>query len=70
MLRSFLFSLLDHCRKQGQRYQLGHILLFTLLAMLSQADSYRKIAVFIAVHYATLNHYFSETTLWQQSVQC
>lgn len=58
MLQSFLFNLADHRRKQGQRYQLGHILLFTVLAMLSQADSYRKIAAFMAFHYPTLDDYF------------
>jgi hypothetical protein len=58
MLQSFLFRVQDHRRKQGQRYQLGHILLFSILAILSGADSYRKIQKFIVVHYATLNKTF------------
>lgn len=37
MLESFLFKVKDYRRKQGQRYKLGHILLFTILAMLSGA---------------------------------
>lgn len=55
MLESFLFKNKDHRRKQGQRYQLGHILLFAILAMLCDADSYRKIYAFIKCHYQLLN---------------
>ena len=58
MLESFLFKLKDHRRKQGQRYKLGHILLFTILASLSGADSYRKVQKFIEVHYDRLNDIF------------
>ena len=58
MLGSFLFRIKDHRRKQGQRYQLGHILLFSVLAILSGADSYRKVKVFIVTHYDTLNDTF------------
>ena len=55
MLESFLFKIKDHRRKQGQRYKLGHILLFTILAILSGADSYRKVQKFIVAHYDRLN---------------
>ena len=58
MLKSFLFKVKDHRRKQGRRYELGHILLFTILAILSGADSYRKVQKFIVVHYETLNDIF------------
>jgi predicted transposase YbfD/YdcC len=58
MLVSFLFRIKDHRRQQGRRYQLGHILLFSILAILSGADSYRKVAVFIVTHYDTLNDTF------------
>lgn len=58
MLESFLFKIPDHRRKQGRRYQLGHILLFTILAILSGADSYRKVQKFIVVHYETLDEIF------------
>jgi len=54
MLESFLFQITDHRRKQGRRYELGHILLFTILAILSGADSYRKVQKFIVAHYDTL----------------
>lgn len=58
MLESFLFQVTDHRRKQGRRYELGHILLFTILAILSGADSYRKVQKFIVAHYDTLNESF------------
>ena len=58
MLESFLFKVKDHRRKQGRRYELGHILLFTILAILSGADSYRKVQKFIVAHYDTLNESF------------
>lgn len=58
MLKSFLFKIKDHRRKQGRQYELGHILLFSILAILSGADSYRKIHKFIVAHYHTLNEIF------------
>ena len=58
MLESFLFKITDHRRKQGRRYELGHILLFTILAILSGADSYRKVQKFIVTHYDSLNEIF------------
>lgn len=58
MLGSFLFKLKDHRRKQGRRYELGHILLFSILAILSGATSYRKITAFIVRHYETLDEVF------------
>ena len=51
MLQSFLFEIKDHRRKQGLRYQQGYILLFSILAILSGAVSYRKIHQFIVNHY-------------------
>ena len=58
MLESFLFRIKDHRRKQGRRYELRHILLFSILAILSGATSYRKIRKFIVAHYATLDDLF------------
>ena len=58
MLASFLFEIKDHRRKQGRRYELGHILLFSILAILSNADSYRKVQRFMVVHYETLDELF------------
>ncbi|MBT6813749.1 MAG: transposase family protein, partial [Anaerolineae bacterium] len=58
MLDSFLFQIEDHRRGQGRRYELGHILLFSILAILSNATSYRKIHTFIVSHYDELNEIF------------
>lgn len=58
MLTSFLFQITDHRRKQGRRYQLGHILLFSIFAILSGADSYRKVHKFIDARYSVLNDMF------------
>lgn len=59
MLQSFLFRIEDHRRKQGLRYQQGHILLLSILAILSGATSYRKINQFIVSHYAELDEVFA-----------
>lgn len=59
MLQSFLFELKDHRRKQGLRYQQGHILLLSILAILSGATSYRKINQFIVSHYKELDEVFA-----------
>ena len=58
MLKSFLSKIKDHRRKQGRRYELEHILLFSILAILSGADSYRKVQKFIETHYERLNEIF------------
>jgi len=58
MLTSFLSKIKDHRRKQGRRYELEHILLFSILAILSGATSYRKIEAFIATHYESLDKLF------------
>ncbi len=58
MLQSFLFKIKDHRRPQGRRYRLGHILLFTIFALMSGATSYRKVHAFIKIHYATLDQVF------------
>ena len=58
MLISFLFKIKDHRRKQGQQYELGYILLFSVLAIMSGADSYRKVHTFIEEHYPMLNEIY------------
>lgn len=47
MLSTFLQKLPDKRRRQGQMYDMGHLLLFSVLAILSGAGSYRKIHTFI-----------------------
>lgn len=58
MLRSFLSGIRDHRRGQGKRYRLEHILLFSILAILSGSTSYRKIHRFIEARYDILNDTF------------
>ncbi len=47
MLLDILKELKDFRREQGKQYQIGHVLYFSILAILSGADSYRKIYIFI-----------------------
>lgn len=58
MLRSFLSEIKDTRRKEGRRYELGYILLFSIFAILSGAGSYRKIHTFIRGNYETLRKKF------------
>jgi hypothetical protein len=48
----------DPRRPQGRRYPLAHLLLFSVLAVLAGATSYRGIRVFIGVHRERLNATF------------
>jgi len=58
MLKSFLSKVKDNRRDEGKRYKLEHILLFSILAILSEATSYRRIAKFIKARYEVLNEMF------------
>ena len=58
MLKSFLSEIKDNRRKEGRRYESGHILLFTISAIASGADSYRKVHTFIKGNYGTLRDEF------------
>jgi DDE_Tnp_1-associated len=51
----------DPRRRQGRRYALPHLLLFSVLAVLAGAASYRGIRVFITVHRERLNAVFGTT---------
>ena len=48
----------DPRRAQGKRYPLPHLLLFTVLALLSGARSYRGIITFLEQRRVHLNHHF------------
>ena len=48
----------DPRRAQGQRYSMSHLLLFSVLAMLTGATSYQKIIAFIALQRERLNAAF------------
>lgn len=58
MISTFLEDLKDHRRSQGQRYKLEYIILFSIMAFLSNAKSYRDISRFISVHFEVLKEYF------------
>ena len=51
----------DPRRRQGRRYPLAHLLLFSVLAVLAGVTSYRGILVFITVHRERLNAVFGTT---------
>jgi hypothetical protein len=57
-LLSALSGIPDPRRSQGRRYPLAHLLLFSVLAVLAGAASYRGILTFIAVHRERLNATF------------
>ena len=58
MLLECLSAVADPRRAQGRRYPLPYILLFSILAMLCGATSYRKIQRFIKAHREHLNEWF------------
>jgi hypothetical protein len=53
-LLPLLDDLPDQRTRKGRRYDLPHILLFTVLAMLSGANSYRTVTAFIEERFAVL----------------
>ena len=55
LLPTFLAAIPDHRRPQGRLYGLEHLLLFSILAILSDATSYRKIQRFIEARLSQLN---------------
>jgi hypothetical protein len=54
-----LSAVRDPRRPQGQRYDLPHLLLFSVLAVLTGATSYRRIRLFIGMHRERLNATFA-----------
>jgi predicted transposase YbfD/YdcC len=64
MISTFLADLQDHRRPQGQRYKLEHIILFSIMAFLSNAKSYRDISRFIKTRFEVLKEDFGLT--WEK----
>lgn len=54
MLLDYLQHIPDQRRSQGRMFDLPHLLLFSILAIASGADSYRKMALFIQENFETL----------------
>jgi hypothetical protein len=55
---SLLASIPDPRRAEGKIYQLPHVLLFSIFAIVSGANSYRGIRTYITVHRQALNKAF------------
>lgn len=58
MLLHYLKQVPDHRRGQGRMFDLPHVLLFSILAIASGAESYRKIAIFIEENFKSLENQF------------
>lgn len=57
-LKQSLLPIPDPRRPQGKLFDLPHLLLFSILAIMSEATSYRRIHQFIQTHQARLNEAF------------
>ena len=55
----------DPRRAEGEVYRLPHVLLFSILAVVSGGNSYRSVATFIDVHRRRLNRAFGLT--WRRA---
>jgi hypothetical protein len=55
---SLLATIRDPRRAEGKLYQLPHVLLFSIFAIVSGANSYRGIRTFVMVHRRKLNKAF------------
>ena len=58
MLLDFLKEIPDHRDRQVRQYDLAHILLFTILAILSNAKNYKDVWRFISTHFEKLKETF------------
>jgi len=59
-LLDILADVPDPRRAQGKLYKLPHVLLISILAIVSGSDSYRGIVTFIDTHRRTLNRSFRD----------
>ena len=57
-LLGLLETVPDPRRAEGKVYRLPHVLLFSILAIVSGGNSYRSVATFIDVHRQRLNRTF------------
>lgn len=58
MLLKYVKKIKDNRRKQGQRFQLHYIILFSILAILCGAQGYQDIQRFIEIHFKKLRRKF------------
>jgi hypothetical protein len=64
-LLDLLTEVPDPRRGQGQMYKLAHVLLFSILSIVTGGNSYRGIVTFIDVHLRRLNETFGLT--WRRA---
>jgi hypothetical protein len=64
-LMSLLEEVPDPRRAEGKLYKLPHVLLFSILAIVTGCNSYRGIVTFIDVHRCSLNAFFGLT--WRRA---
>lgn len=64
MLLEYLVQIPDRRRGQGRMFDLPHVLFFSILAIASGADSYRKIVIFIEENFMTLCNEYD--ALWRR----
>jgi DDE_Tnp_1-associated len=64
-LLDLLSEVPDPRRGQGQMYKLPHVLLFSILSVITGGNSYRGIVTFIDVHLRRLNEIFGLT--WKRA---
>jgi hypothetical protein len=69
-LLSLLSEIPDPRRRQGQMYSHVAVVLFSILAMLAGATSYRRVYGFIAIHLAELNAAFPAVALRRAPSYC
>lgn len=65
MLLSYLQQIPDQRTKSGRMYDLAHVLLFCIYAIASNADSYRKIEIFIEENFTQLRQAY--TIKWKKA---
>ncbi len=58
MLLDFLKEIPDQRDRQARQYDLPHILLFTVLAILSNAKNYKDVSRFISIHFEKLKEVY------------
>jgi len=58
MLLTIFQEVPDHRRGQARQYNLEYVLLFSVLAIMSEADSYRRIHSWIKLHFKFLKRKF------------
>lgn len=65
MLLDFLKEIPDHRDREARQYDLPHVLLFAILAILSNAKNYKDVSRFITTHFKKLKEVYG--IKWRQA---